>query len=119
MTPTTGPDAIPGPDRIRLPHEIDKRLEALREACDAALSHAREADTRFHCSWRQQETPTCATAANAWPKPSGAGSVPTDRPRPPHVDSRFTSSVGRITAAGSSPPICASSTRTISELIRS
>lgn len=39
--------------------------------------------------------------------------------RDPQVDSRLTSSVGRITAAGSSPPIWASSTRTISLLIRS
>lgn len=35
-----------------------------------------------------------------------------------YVDSRFTNSVGRITAAASSPPICASSSRTISALMR-
>lgn len=35
------------------------------------------------------------------------------------ADSRRTDSVGRIAAAASSPPVCASSTRTISLLIRS
>ena len=49
----------------------------------------------------------------------GYGRPPSAPPPGPYVDSRFTSSVGRITAAGSSPPIWASSTRTISVLMRS
>ena len=49
------PDPPPDPDRIRLPDEIAKRLAVVHEACDTALTHAREADTRFGCSWRQQE----------------------------------------------------------------
>ncbi|MGW3032000.1 hypothetical protein ACWDCB_12325 [Streptomyces sp. NPDC001178] len=49
------PDAMPTPDRIRLPDEMEKRLSVLHEACDIALAHAREADTRFGCSWREHE----------------------------------------------------------------
>ncbi|GAA3990750.1 hypothetical protein [Streptomyces plumbiresistens] len=49
------PQVLPRPEDARLPGEIDQRLAAFEHACDTALKHAQEADTRFGCSWRQEE----------------------------------------------------------------
>lgn len=49
------PQTLPHPDDARLPDEILPRLATFDRACDTALDHAIEADTRFNCSWRQQD----------------------------------------------------------------
>ncbi len=66
---------------------------------------------------KQPRTPASARRPLARQRTRSAKPRPVGRRR--HVDSLRTSSVGRITAAGSSPPSWASSTRTISALMRS
>lgn len=49
------PQTLPDPEEARLPTEVLPRLAAFHRACDTALEHALEADTRFDCTWRQED----------------------------------------------------------------